>query len=323
MLVARNIRVWTLDRDSITVTWDLENSAEDFSGYSVSVWRAESMAGPYVRISMEMNANDFFEIQDRGVNQFSKWREFYYRIRLTKTADSTYQDYGSTPIKNVLRGDDPGGVSMEAVPDLEAMEAIRRMDLTLREFAGRRVLALVERTWGQRCPDCWDNVKRRRNRSNCITCFDTGLTGGFFHPQQTRCMKPPARELVALTSLFEMQPNDVVMWFNSTPRLKPRDIIIDTDGRRWRAIVVNESEKGWALTRQTIQMREISKDQVEYKIPIDPDDWGKDNFTSSPLRQFIRATDIDSYNKAVQDLGIAEEEVFQERSDMATQVENT
>lgn len=323
MLYVRNIRVYTLDRDALTVTWELGETQEDLNLYTVSVWRSESAAGPYNRVSMEMIAADVYDLEDRGVNLYSKWREFFYRVRLTKVADQTFVDFGSQDYNKVLNGADPGGVVSEAPPDLEAMEAIRRFDLVLREYAGRRVLVLCERTWGQRCPNCWDYLKRRRTKSGCQTCFDVGVAGGYFQPTQAAAMKPAAQQLAQLTPLFELQPNDQVMWFSSKPRLKPRDVVIDIDGRRWRVIAISRSEKGWALTRQVAQVRMISRDQVEYQIPISTKDWDVNSLTAGPMRQQIRATDIDSYYKKVQELGLGTAEVFAPTSEIATNLEDS
>lgn len=320
MPYVRNIRVYTLDRDALTVTWEIGETQEDLSLYTVSVWRAEAAAGPYNRVSMEMISQDVYDFEDRGVNLYSKWREFFYRIRLTKASDQSYVDFGSTDYRKVLDGADPGGVISEAPPDLEALESIRRFDMVLREYAGRRVLVLSERTWGQRCPNCWDYLKRRRTLSGCAHCYDVGVAGGYFTPIQAFAMKPAGQQLVQLTQVFEMQPNDQVMMLSSKPRVKPRDLIIDIDGRRWRVLAISRSEKGWALTRQTVQVRMISRDQAEYKIPVTESDWSVDSLSAGAMRQQIRATDIESYYRRAQELGIGTKEVFSPVSELATTI---
>lgn len=301
MLVARNIRAWTLSRDSVTLSWDIVDTTEDLATYTVAVLRSGAEVGPYDVISSEMNAADVVEFEDRGVNLHSRWRRVFYRVRFTKGADS--QDYGSTPHDLVLQqGKDPGGVTLGALPDLEALEAIRRMDLTLKEYIGRRTLHLARRTWGQYCTDCWDVLKRRQKKSRCLSCFDTGRTGGYYAPQETFIAKVPHTERVSLNRLFELEPNDVVFWVSSRPQLKVRDVLVGVDGVRYRVLAVQRGEKLWSLTRQTVHARALSRDQVEYDIPITG--WGVDNFSASPPRQFIRATDIDSYYKAAEDLGV-------------------
>lgn len=322
--VVRNIRVYTLNPDYITVEWELEPTTLDLAQYSVEVWRGESEGGPYQRVSLTMNSADIFDFQDRAVNLLSKWRNFYYRIRvIDRDSKGEHLDFGSTPWRQVLTGEDPGGVVMEAPPDLLALESIRRFNLVLREFGGRRVLASVQRTWGQRCPNCWDNLKRRRIKSHCQTCFDTGLLGGYFQPMEAWCMKPPHQVRAQLTSLFELQADDRVMWFSRYPRLKPRDLVTSIDGDRFRVIQINRSEKAWTLTRQTVQLRRLSRDQVEYQIPISKTDWNRDNLTVGAVREHIRATDINSYYQAVGQKGVATENVVPDSGEFATQTETS
>jgi hypothetical protein len=299
MVLAKNIRVFTLSRDSLTISWEIENTSEDLSGYKVYVLRSQFDAGPYEIVSPAISATASDNFNDTGVNLFSKYRMYHYRVRLSHASGD--MDFGNTPPQKVLAGESPGSAILEALPDLEALEAIRRFDLTAREYIGRKVLALSRKTTGTRCSECWDKLKRRRTRSDCQTCYNTGVVGGYFYPQQAFAVKPPTNIASQLSGIFELQVHDCIMWISSMPRMKPRDLILDAENRRWRVVAVRRSEKLWALTRQTIQMREVSKDQVEYKIPISS--WSVDRLSSSPLRQFIRANDIDSFRQAEQQIG--------------------
>lgn len=308
MLVVRNATAYSLDRDSVVLGWEYEDTTESLADYTIAVMRSEAQAGEFEVVSQEMACNEVFEFQDNSVNLYAKWRDYHWRLRVTKTETGTTRTYGSTPYEKVLSESlDPGGIVLEALPDPVAVEASRRFDMVLREFIGRRVLVLPQRTHGTRCGGCWDNLKRRRTTSNCKTCFGSGVQGGYYQPQETFAAKPPHAEMVEVTSMFEMQPLDVLMWFGSRPRLKPRDLVVNTEGFRWRVERVQRSEKNWALTRQTVQLRAISRDQVEYDIPIDPDDWGRNNFSASPPRSYLNSTDIDSYYEGVRELGIVEE----------------
>ena len=309
MVEVRNIRVFSLDRDAISLTWEIAETTEGLSTYSTVVLRSLSAAGPYTPVSPSLNAGDMFEFEDRGPNQLSKWREFFYRIRLTK-GSNTYE-FGSVPYTDILQhGLDPGGVSMAAVPDLEALEAIRRMELVAQEYAGRKVLFVPLRRWGQRCSDCWDPLKRRVKSSQCLSCFSTGFTGGYLHPRVGRVITIPDEKLTALTSLLAMEPHDIARWVPPSVRLSPADLMIDTENRRWTVIQVKRNTKGDALTWQVVQLRELSRDQVEYRIPIV---WPEDNVSVAPHRQYIRATDIDSYREAANRLGMGNVEANQIR----------
>lgn len=303
MLVAKNIRLFTLSRDSMTVSWEIENTTEDLSNCTVYVLRSQFDAGPYEIVSPAIPATDSDTFTDTGVNLHSKYRLYHYRIRLSfvDSGVTTTTDFGNAPPHKVLAGENPGSVILEALPDLEALEAIRRFDLTAKEYIGRKVLVLSRKTTGTRCTNCWDALKRRKTKSDCRSCFNTGVVGGYFSPQQTYAVKPPTNTASQLAGIFELEVHDCIMWISSMPRLKPRDLVVDAENKRWRVIAVRRSEKLWALTRQTIQMRELSKDQAEFHIPLSS--WDVNRLSSSPLRQFIRANDIDSFRRAEQEIG--------------------
>ena len=303
MIVAKNIRLFTLNRDSMTVSWEIENTTEDLNNCTIFVLRSQFDAGPYEIVSPAIPAAQASTFTDTGVNLFSKYRLYHYRIRvsLTDSGTTTTVDFGNAPPQKVLAGESPGSVVLEALPDLEALEAIRRFDLTAREYIGRKVLVLSRKTTGSRCSVCWDHLKRRKTRSDCRSCFNTGVVGGYFAPQQTFAVKPPTNVASQLSGIFELEVHDCIMWISSMPRLKPRDLVVDAENKRWRVIAIRRSEKLWALTRQTVQMRELSKDQAEFHIPLNS--WDVDRLSASPLRQFIRASDIDSFRRAEQAIG--------------------
>lgn len=306
MIIITNIRVWTLSRDSLTISWEIRNTTKDLADFTLTILRSDSAAGEYEEVSSSFSAEAKDELEDTTVNLHSKWREHFYRIRVTRSSDGETLDFGSADPDSVVQGDYAGGVVMESPPDLGALEAVRRFNLMLKEYSGRKVLALTQRTWGTRCSECWDHLKRRRNKSGCTSCYDTGITSGYFSPKETYCMKAPDKKVAAIGGVLELQPHDTVMVFSASPRLKPRDLVIDADGRRWRVINVGRSEKLWSLTHQTIVVRELSRDQVEYDIDIDSSDWAIDPFKASPARQHIAATDIDSYYKRARELGVTD-----------------
>ena len=301
MLVVKNIRVWTLDRDSLTVTWEIEDTPQIVSDYTLTILRSNSQAGPYTEIGSPFVADSTDEYVDSAVNILSKWREFYYRIKVTRTLNDETWTWGSVDSNLVVQGEDPGGVMLESPPDILAIEAIRRFNLQQREFSGRKVLALTQKTWGTRCTVCWDKLKRRRVQSKCTTCYDTGFTGGYFDPKEAWVGRAPPAVVNLLNPVMELQPNDVVMLVSATPRLKPADLLIDADGRRWRVTKIQRSEKLWSLTHQQVVVRELSRDQVDYDVPVT---WDINPFSANPPRQHIAAVDIDSYFKRAQDLGI-------------------
>lgn len=303
MIAISNINVSTLSRESLTISWGVQNTTEDLDNYNLSVYRSLGQSGPYEKVSIDFLPTESYQFVDTSVNLYSKHREYYYRIRVLNTVTNESIFFGSEKPELVLKGESPKGAFLENLPDLEALEAIRRNDLLLRSYIGRKVLFLKRKDTGARCTNCWDNIKRRRTRSDCVTCYNTGVIGGYHYAQESYAAKSPENITSALTAVFELQPSDVVLTLSSFPRIVPRDLII-ADNKRYRVLGVKRSEKLWSLTHQTVQVRELSADQIEYKIDVTS--WGKTTFTASPSKQYINASDIDSYNLAIQKLGLDE-----------------
>jgi len=301
MIQIANINVSTLSRESLTITWTVKSTAEDLDNYTLSIHRSQSQSGPYQRLTNDFLANSAYQYVDTGVNLFSKNREYYYRIRVLNTQTNESLFYGSAPPEDVLAGKSPKGAFLEAPLDLQALEAIRRNDLVLKEFTGRRVLFLKRKDTGTRCSVCWDAIKRRRTKSDCTSCYDTGIVGGYFSAQETFCSKASEQVVTRLTPIMELQPADVLLTFSSFPRIFPRDLII-ADDKRYRILGVQRAEKLWSVTHQVAQVRELSRDQVEYRLDVSG--WNRNTFTASPSRQFINATSIESYNTKIQKLGL-------------------
>lgn len=304
MIVVRNIRAYCLDADGVVLEWEYEDTSEDLATYTIEVLRSEGEAGAYTAVSSALDASAMSSYEDTTVNLLSKWRDYQWRLRVTNTDNAKARTYGSVPYEQVLaQGLDPGSIVLDAPLDLVAVEASRRFDLVLQEFIGRRLLVFPSKTTGTRCTNCWDALKRRVKFSNCQTCYGTGVVGGFYAAQQAYAARVPPHETTQLTALFEMEPNDVLLWMGTRPRVKKRDILVDTEGRRWRVLQKQRSEKLWALTRQIVQVRQVTRDQVEYAIPL-TEGWGTGVTSTSPPRNFLNATDIDSYHEGVRELGL-------------------
>ena len=300
MIQIHNITVSSQSRDSLTIDWSYGATTEDLSVYVIEVLRSQSDVGPYNSVSKKINASFSDTFVDTSVNLYSKNREYFYRIKVLNTNTNETLEFGSTPIDAVMSGANPKGVTLEAPPDFIALEAIRRTDMILKNFIGRKALVMKRRTNGTRCTDCWDTLKRRRGKSNCLSCYDTGITGGYYSPQETYIGKSPEKRVTVLTPMFEIQPNDLSITLSSRPRIYPRDLVI-YDNRRFRVLGVDTTEKLGASIRQIAVMRELSKDQVEYKIDLTA--WDKNPMTASAKLQHTVSTDIQSYYKRQDELG--------------------
>src|SRR5690606_23061212 len=219
-LEVRNLRVTSLDVDFHEVTWEV--SAEDVFEYTFNVLRSEAQEGPYDDLSGPFE--DRYSFVDNIIQIQHRWRTYFYKIRVTRKADGEYADYGP--------------VSMEPQPDLMAMELRRHLRFLFHEFVGRRCIVLPKRTFGQRCA-CWDVRLNKRTRSGCRTCFDTGFVKGYLHPIEAWVQVDPSPKTKQLSGIAHTHQDNTTMRLGYYPTVKPDDLIIEPENKRWRVIQQN------------------------------------------------------------------------------------
>lgn len=263
MLTFRSVKVTVLSLNQILVQWAIEPTDDDLSKFRFTLGRSNSPEGPFERI-----APDFintFQFVDETIQMRSAWRKFYYRIRITDVRNSATLD-------SLV-------VTQEDLPDAFLLEIRQRTDLYLLRYVGVPAGVLIQKTFGQRCGQCWDATKSRVKSSGCMSCFGVGFLGGYFPQINFALASSPSPELVAILETGEKQPNQTNFWTGFYPAISPRDIIVEfRDQRRWRVVTVGKTERLRTRSRQIMSVVEINRNDVEYKIPITPWEFTKETF---------------------------------------------
>lgn len=288
MLEVVDIRVRSLDLDFHEISWKTGPFVEDVYDYTFEVLRAESSEGPFTTLTVPFQ--DRYVFVDNSIQVAHKWRKWFYKIRVTYKPDGTQKEYGPT---------DPS-----PRPDLIVAEIRRHMQLLFTEFAGRRVWVFPLRTFGQRC-ECWDHVLSKRTRSGCRLCYDTGFVRGYMAPIEAYMQIDPSPKTHQVTNIGEQQQSDTTARMPHYPALKPGDVIVEAENRRWRIVQAGQTEKGRAASHQEIVMHEIPKKDVEYSVPLDMEEALRD-LSISPARNFTNPHNFENYEdeelKSIEDL---------------------
>jgi len=270
MLEITDIKVRSFDLDYLEVSWALKDTSEQVLDFTFQILRSEGPAGPFYPITATFE--NLFTFRDIEANQLSKYRNWYYKIRVTRKSDSVVQDYPTTI----------NGVMLSAEPDLEAIEISNRMKLLLKEYTGRKVWIFPIMTFGQRC-SCFDPATSRRTRSQCFTCFDVGYIGGYHAPIETFVQIDTAGRAIQMQQVGEMQTVNTTARLSNFPLLKPRDILVEAENVRWRVLNVNVTKKLRSVVHQEVTIHQIPKTDIEYRLPINVD---IATLQPSPPRQF-------------------------------------
>lgn len=275
MLDVVNLRVTSLDIDFNEVSWAIQN-VPDALGYTFQVFKSESPEGPFEDISGEFE--DRYLFIDNKLIAGNRWRQYYYKLKVRNKANDDTVEYGPT--------------SKTPEPDLIAAELRRGFQLRMEEIDGRRMWILPARTFGQRC-SCWSPILKKRTRSGCITCFDTGFVRGYLSPIETWGQLDPSAKSEQRMTVGATQQSNTTGRFPFYPMLKPDDLIIEAENRRWRVVTLTQTEKGRAPIHQEVQLQEVEPKDIEFAIPLKLDTALKDLWIS-PRRNFTMPTNLEN-----------------------------
>lgn len=271
------LRSRSLDVDRNEVTWEVNNTQEDALDYTFQMLRSESPEGPFEPITQPFE--DRYLFVDSRLPAGNKFRKIWYKLRVTHKASAVVVDHGP--------------VTRQAEPDLIA-GYIRRMEMTLfTQATGRLCWLFKRRTFGARCPTCFDPESGKRTRGNCPTCYDTSFLRGFHNPIEIWVQIDPSTKAQQLNP---QQKAEFVQTSGRTsfyPDIVPGDLLVEVENKRWFIERVTTSERLRTPILQTLVLREINPTDIQYALPLKLDMALKD-VQPSPPRMFTNPTDIQS-----------------------------
>lgn len=278
MLKVVNIKLRSLDVDFFRLSWEIEDTHEDALDYTYQILRGEASNGPFEPVASPFV--DRYVFFDRITYVLHPGRTIHYVIRVTNNVTGEAVDYGP--------------VNQQPEADLVAKELRRHMNLLLREFTGRRCWILPVRTFGQRCT-CWNPTLSKRTRSGCRLCYDTGFARGYNYPIETFIQIEPG------SNQSEQNMNTGPTYqMNTTGRVsdiglvKPRDLIIEPENRRWRVTQVSQTEQVRAPVHLELALHEIPKSDIEYSIELQLDG-ALEDLSLSPSRNFTNPYNLENF----------------------------
>ena len=251
LLSLKEVRVRSLDIDQNELTWRLDDSSEDIFDYTFQVQRSEAPEGPWDTLSVTFQ--DRYVFIDNVIKSGNRNRKYFYQVVVAHVPSGDCKSFGP--------------VSKDPDPDLIALELRRHMLLLFTEFAGRRCWVLPVRTFGQRC-SCWNNTLQQKRRAGCLPCFDTGFVRGYLHPIETWVQMDPSAKTEQNTNVGAQEQSNTTARLGWYPPLKPRDLIVEPENRRWRVVQVNQTEQGRAALHQEVQLHEIPPKDIDYAVPL-------------------------------------------------------
>lgn len=150
---------------------------------------------------------------------------------------------------------------------LRAREVQRRESLLLTKFVGVKTHLFKRKTYGKRCPNCWNHTTHKVMKDFCEVCYGTSFEGGYF--DSAPCYMQYSQESNAERRTYGgiEEPNQVEAWTISMPEIHPDDIIIRTgDWNIYRVEALNNTMLQVRTVRQIVRMVQLTKDAIENEL---------------------------------------------------------
>ncbi len=158
------------------------------------------------------------------------------------------------------------------IPNQYAKEIMRRDKWFLqskRHSGGTPAYALIKRSFGDHCPDCWDEYSDKPRRSNCPTCFGTGIENPFHEPLKffgdfriSQGNRAPFRDKISTRGYNH------AFWTTNEPLFKPGDLVFFKQSRYRVISGINYSRMGLFITKQFVPLEAVEYHKPVYKIPL-------------------------------------------------------
>lgn len=305
------IEVWLEGPNSAFIEWSTSKSHDVDVGWSWSVERCASPAGPFLPVAIGLAENlstGRFRDDGASVQGYENTRRLYYRIvRVPHTGQA--EVYGLNPDWDKLESSDTSwgvtwgfiGQRTEYAPGVvrEARSRIRR---SFESYDGERAL-IYRPSWDRgSCSVCVDprTGERVTGPSGCSSCFGTGYEGGFYTPMWSvlvpkNVIAPRVDSPAGGHDLKEVQVYRTL----AHPLLEPDDLVRTLDGKIYEIAQVDYEEMYGAVLCQVAHLTQHPRAHALSRIPFPIDSRKTARFSRSSLGGVI--TNLTDLERSVAD----------------------
>lgn len=253
-LELKTLELHPKSRRSMLITWEFAPTVLSFADYDIYLERSESPEVGYSRLTKVTPS--FNSYIDEDFRLFRFWKDAYVRMRIVPKGEGS--EYYTEPTR------------LAYPPDTEALEFIRRLEITLgnkKYGTGMACLAFLRKHGGQSCSECYDPLKRRVIKSHCSTCYTVGYEGGFYNPIPLYVAFSPDQKQVAITDRGSESVSRHNSYTTPYPILNSGDLIYDARMLRlWTVESVSQIERRRHPVKQNLNLSEVDKSSAFYQM---------------------------------------------------------
>ena len=254
MIELKELKVSPITKKEFAINWEFEPTIEKFSDYNFFLEVSEA---PHDGFSQLAKIDPKTKIYvDRDVRIFKLWKKYYVRMRVSP------KQGGASYVSKVA--------TVEHPPSIEALELIRRTKITLRNKRygnGVPCDVWLRKEGGQKCAECYDNVKKRSTKSNCENCYSTGYDGGFYNPIETFINFSVDGKVMGIMDIGNTTDSSNRAMMGNFPELKSGDVIVDNRlNRLWTVLSVQNVERRRHVVKQILTLKEEERTSILFSL---------------------------------------------------------
>lgn len=208
----------------------------------VEVQRSGQKSGSYSTVATLSQAKQYIDPFPPSHNSRD---ELYYQVHLLGSGGS---------VQKTLGPENPSPPD-----DVRVLYVRRQASRHLRRVGGEKSY-LFEEADSQRCPDCWDEVRKVQERSDCGTCGGNGYIGGWSEPIEFYMSYGTQEAEPKKTQGGKMSTLQLQCWTEAIPEVDIGDHIVrDRDREVFRVVKRQPTKKGPHDIRQNVIIKMIER----------------------------------------------------------------
>lgn len=246
MLLRLEIR--NVDFDQTVLFWSIDQEVgekiSDF-GYIASI--SESENGPWIELfPSPIFAYGFIDtITQRGMFD----QRLYYRIKAINI--NTGSEFYSEP------------VCLDVEDDNYISDYIStQQSLMLQRYNGKPALHFARKKFGDRCPDCYDEIYQKSMKPKCKKCFGTTFIGGYYAPIKIYINTNKQTKAIDKSENGVNENGELSGWTSNKSIIEPDDLIVFLKKTSERYLVgpVLPSSINDTIVRQDLSLIRLKQD---------------------------------------------------------------
>ena len=192
-------------------------------------------------------------LDDEGNNTFANHSTEYYRL--------VVMGPGSNYIV--------GPLTVNGVADAYGSEISRRHRIKLdRGLSGNLMYLFTRIKYGDRCPECWDEILQKRVSVDCAYCLGTGFFNGYCNPYPIYVSMGVEREFIDHETDGPVnKAGQTDAWTSNYPILNNGDMLIEPNSRRlWSIDQRQFSTHKRVVTKQNLVLTRVTGDDPTWRL---------------------------------------------------------